>query len=208
MPAHKPSWAPSTLVRVDDYDARNASDGRSRYGAYLAARLDWFHEYGVPDQPLSPAEFAAAAWTVATSPVMSPGYVRIRPDLSGITSAFSEDGEGRLLFEIQVPLDHYDLRAECRSRIPRAWRDWQPGSVLDTDSSGPYRPRREPDSQRPALLTTAVMRLVAEDTWGLVTPQHTTGDGLVDDANRAIAVLAANINEHGGPMVAALRGER
>jgi hypothetical protein len=54
---------------------------------------------------------------------MSPGYVRIRPDLGSIGPAFSEDGEGRLLFDIQVPLSHCDLRAECRQRIPYTWRD-------------------------------------------------------------------------------------
>ncbi|WP_262062635.1 hypothetical protein [Streptomyces sp. STR69] len=209
MPARTSSWAPTILVRVDDdYDTRNASDRHSRYSAYLANRADWFHEYGEPNQPLPPAEFAAAAWKVASSPAMSPGYVRIRPDLGGITPAFSEDGEGRLLFDVQVPLDHHDLRAECRTHIPYTWRDWQRGSALDTDSSGPYWPRWEPDSQRPALLTTAVVRLVADDGWSLVTPQHTTGRGLVDDAKRAVAVLAENINKHGGSMVAALRGER
>ncbi|KPI12060.1 hypothetical protein OK074_2681 [Actinobacteria bacterium OK074] len=202
MPAHSTSWGPTTLVRVDhEYDARNASDGSSRYGAYLAARLDEFHEYGEPEQPLSAGEFAATVWRVATSPVMSPGYVRVRPDLTSVTPRFSEDGE-YLFFDLHVPLQHHDL--EARHRIAYTWRDWQPGE----GSSGPYRPSWEPDSKHPAVLTTTVVRIVADDTWRLVAPQHTRGRGLLDDAKRAVAVLVENINKHGGPLVAALRDER
>jgi hypothetical protein len=60
----------------DEYDREQASDGISRFGAYVrrAARTwSW-------DDPQSQrAWFAVMAWETATPPVMSPGYVRRHP---------------------------------------------------------------------------------------------------------------------------------
>ncbi|MEU8977638.1 hypothetical protein [Streptomyces sp. NPDC048309] len=203
MPVTSESWSPTTLALVnDEHDRRNASDGHSRYGAYLNQRLSWLHEYDDPDQPLPTTEFATAAWKVATSPVMSPGYVEIRSDLHGITLAFAEDGDGRLLVDVHVPLHHHDLR-EVRN-IPRSWQDW------DTERHylSPYETLFDPESKRPALLTTTVVRLVVDTSWGLPPQQHTRGHGLVDDAKRTVAALVSGINRHAGPILVALRGER
>lgn len=60
----------------DEYDRACASDGVSRYGAYLARYAHWFAEDGVPTA--GAGTFGAAAWRIARPPVMSPGYVRIR----------------------------------------------------------------------------------------------------------------------------------
>ncbi|MEV4020205.1 hypothetical protein AB0J35_57985 [Nonomuraea angiospora] len=50
-----------------------ASDGVSRYGAYLRQhRAEFAEAIGESDR----AEFAALAWRVATGPIMAPGYVR------------------------------------------------------------------------------------------------------------------------------------
>ncbi|MFD4144421.1 hypothetical protein [Streptomyces sp. NPDC058572] len=202
MHATTETWSPTTLALVDEeHDRRNASDG-SRYGAYLKQRLSSFHEYDRPDQPLPTDEFAAAAWRVATSPVMSPGYVEIRDDLRGIIPTFGEDGDGILLLDIHVPLYCQDLRAA--RDIPLGWQDW------DTERHylSSYATLYEPSSKRPALLTTTVVRLVADDSWGLLPQEHTRGHGLVDAAKRAVATLARGINQHAGPIVATLRGER
>ncbi|MFD8695365.1 hypothetical protein [Kitasatospora purpeofusca] len=72
-----PEFDRFTLAVIDDIaDREKASDGRSRYAAYLTKHADDFHEGG---EPLTPVDFAALAWSVATFPVMWPGYVDVRP---------------------------------------------------------------------------------------------------------------------------------
>src|SRR5262249_62086415 len=61
-----------------DYDRSHASDGISRYGAYL--RDAAFEPWTDHDQAV---EWAAFAWERATGPVMSPGYVRYYPRVLG-----------------------------------------------------------------------------------------------------------------------------
>src|SRR5262249_49859482 len=65
----------STAFWVDrDYDREYASDGISRYGAYLGDAT--FEPWTDHDQQV---EWAAFTWRRATGPVMSPGYVRYHP---------------------------------------------------------------------------------------------------------------------------------
>jgi hypothetical protein len=54
-----------------EYDRDNASDGVSRYGAYI--RQARFEPWTDNDHAVELAEFA---WRQATGPVMAPGYVR------------------------------------------------------------------------------------------------------------------------------------
>lgn len=195
------AWTATTLVRTDDaHDRDRASDGHSRLGAYLADRLDRFHEYGEPDTPLTAEEFAAAVWEVATSPVMSPGYVRTRPDLGHVRLAFTEDGSG-LVARVAVPLPHSALRA----RLPYAWRGWQPYRYhLDEDER--YDSLIAPDDDRPAVLVTAEV-LASLAGCELHAPRSTHGHGLVADAKRALRLLVGHVNTHAGPMVATVQGQ-
>ena len=67
--------SPAPAFWVDrGYDREYASDGISRYGAYL--RDAAFEPWTDHDQAV---EWAVFAWRRATSPVMSPGYVRCHP---------------------------------------------------------------------------------------------------------------------------------
>lgn len=59
----------------DEYDRICASDGVSRYDAYLDRYAAWFAEGGLPTADAE--RFAAAAWRIALPPIMSPGYVRV-----------------------------------------------------------------------------------------------------------------------------------
>lgn len=62
----------------DDYDAEYASNGTSRYGAYLHTRhAGLFREGG--ELTTDPLRFAAAAWEIASAPIMDPPYVRSHP---------------------------------------------------------------------------------------------------------------------------------
>jgi hypothetical protein len=68
------SQTPTAFWVDRDYDCEHASDGISRYGAYL--RDAAFEPWTDHDQAV---EWAVFAWQSATGPVMSPGYVRYHP---------------------------------------------------------------------------------------------------------------------------------
>lgn len=196
MPLH---WTPTTLALVDDdYDRANASDGHSRYGAYLAQHPRDFEAWD--PEPLSPSEFAVAAWRIATSPIMSPGYVRTRPDLAGITASYATDGPG-LVLTVSVPLLHRDLTA----RLPFEWRDWT--SIPSYGASDPYTSCILPNDLYPAVLATAEVRVPVPEAL-LPVPKHTRGPGLLADAREAVFTLAELVNDKAGPVVERLRDRR
>lgn len=192
------NWTPSTLALIDeDYDRVNASDGISRYGVYLAQRPRDFA--GWDPEPLSPSEFAVAAWRIATAPIMHPGYVRTRPDLVGIRAGFAED-EPSAVLTVSVPLLHHDLVV----RLPYEWRDWQPRHYRHDNS---YSEWTAPDDQRPAVLATAEVRVPVPEAL-LPVPKHLRGPGLLADAREAVFTLAELVNDKAGPVVARLRDRR
>lgn len=200
-------WAPTDLVRVDeDGDRSGASDGHSRYGVYLSQRLDEFHDYDSTDAPLTTEEFAAAAWRVATPPVLT-GYVLLRPDVQSIEAVWNEneDGDGSLAFKVSVPLWFGDLPSDRRPRYP--WQDWTTQYDIATRDDK-YRRASEPVLKpgRPAVLTVANLLIPAAD-WDLPVPQHIRGRGLTDDAQQVVREVVRQINHHAGPMVAQLLGE-
>lgn len=74
------------------YDQDRAGDGVSRYGAYVRQSsliAECCHGDADDDAQTQQARFAAAAWATATSPVMSPGYVRCHPRLLSAGVAFN-----------------------------------------------------------------------------------------------------------------------
>lgn len=198
------NWTPTTLLRVDEHgDRERASNGYSRYGAYIADRPAKFHEHEEPSTPLPAHEFAAAAWEVATPPILV-GYVNLRPDLEAVTTTFTENAE--LLLKVSVPLRHDDLPADRRPRYP--WQDWT--SEYDfADRDDKYRHAYEPDikGDRPAVLTVSHI-LIPTIGWDLPTPQHTKGRALVEEAKQAIHEIVRQVNGQAGPMVAQLLADR
>ncbi|MFB7663945.1 hypothetical protein ACFC1R_08355 [Kitasatospora sp. NPDC056138] len=148
-----PQFTNGTLAVVDDvHDREHASNGDSRYGSYLTRNARLLHEDG---QPLTAAEFACSAWQIATSPIMSPGYVRIRPDLHNITAVQTDDNE--LALRVEVPLRHTALA----HRPDRRLGDWQPD--LWSVDRGPFRRLFEPDVDKPLLLATVTLLLPVPD---------------------------------------------
>ena len=80
------------LVVIDDAaDRSRASNGISRYSAYLRNSSSEFRDYD--DTVASPVEFAAAAWRNATGPIMGPGYAEIRADITSIRITAGESGD-------------------------------------------------------------------------------------------------------------------
>jgi hypothetical protein len=193
------TWTPTTLVVADDdHDQRYATDGHSRYGAYLHRHLAELHEYDEPTTLLPAPEYAAAAWRIATAPVMSPGYVRIRPDLGAVEVEAADDGSGRLVIAVEVPLLHSALAA----RLPVSCQEWQRYGT----QPGPYESFAAPEDRAPTVLAAARVRVpVAADAVALLTPLHISGPGLVDDARRIVRALVEHVNAAAGPVVAGLR---
>ncbi|MEU7206136.1 hypothetical protein [Streptomyces sp. NPDC045470] len=199
-------WTSTTLVSVDEPgDRSGASDGHSRYGVYLSQRLEEFHDEDGTPLPLE--EFAAAAWRVATPPVLL-DYVTFRPDLQGIEAVWAEneDGTGSLAFKVSVPVRFDAFLSERRPRHP--WQDWTTQydlSTRDDTYRHPWEPTLKPG--RPAVLTVSNVMVPAVG-WDLPTPKHTEGRGLVEEAKQVVREVARRVNEEAGPMAAQLLGEK
>jgi hypothetical protein len=146
------SRAPTAFWVDQDYDRAHASDGISRYGAYL--RDVAFEPWTDNDQAV---EWAAFAWRRATGPVMSPGYVRYHPrvlaarlERSGWDGSLAA-GVNLVSFwpeEIKAPLTR-GLKLGDRDAY---WQDWPIQCLGDTVSY--YEPSEADVAARPYLLAT------------------------------------------------------
>jgi len=174
-----------------DYDRANASDGVSRYGAYVRdyARLfDPFQD--APDRVTAdPVEFAVAAFRVATGPIMGPGFIRWHPRVCGYGVERS-DLDGRLVVSVT-------LATPAPLRLPGwAWRGWE------RDFHDRFL---EPEDRGPVALARLALR------WPLPSDQlHQPGRPLVPgrpnlvDATAAVAVVVGSANHTAEPVLAAL----
>ncbi|MFE4539640.1 hypothetical protein ACFRKB_32020 [Streptomyces scopuliridis] len=189
-------WNPTTLVRVDrEYDRRNADTrSGSRFGSYISARTAELDEEDRTDR----AEFTAWAWRIATPPVMSPGYIDIRPDLPKLT--FTRDEDGDPVLEVVMALSHRALAREHRPGYEVG--DWE----APYGCGERYRQLWVPAYiKRTAVLASATMLVPAKD-WDLFVPSG-GAEQLVDDAQLAVETAARLINEYVGPQIADLLGE-
>ncbi|MGQ0847183.1 MAG: hypothetical protein ACT4QF_23940 [Sporichthyaceae bacterium] len=170
------------IVAVDDaFDRDYASDGISRFGSYVRQRAhllvdDW--------EPLSPVTFAVTVWTIASGPMMSPGYVRTRPTVRGVNCRHADE-PGWLLAEVAVALPWpSDLRDGAD---PQGWAVGGPSHA---------------DERRPALLVDGRIRIpISQDEL----PRPSRFAALdVSIAKRAVAVVCDRVNAHAGPVLARL----
>ncbi|MFF3071024.1 hypothetical protein [Kitasatospora sp. NPDC057936] len=188
----------------DTHTLAVCGDGRSHYGAYLSRHADRFHDDGAP---LTPAHFAAEAWTVATAPVMSPGYVRLRPDIADVRPGFDYDGD--LLLRIDVRLRH---RALTDGPGPGGrFADWWQHLRLGDDIAGPRLIEPE-EYDRPAVLLTATLAVPVADHL-LPAPTTTRGPELTEQARQAVHALVDVLNACAPPVnqlqaIGARRGDR
>jgi hypothetical protein len=85
----------------EDYDRTHASDGVSRYGAYLAQHAYLFTDEH--DQPTTDAElFAGAAWKIAHHPTMAPGYVRSHGRVQTTSVHWDDESHSAVRVELAV----------------------------------------------------------------------------------------------------------
>lgn len=143
----------STAFWIDaDYDREAASDGRSRFGAYIRkssqVAMCWCDDTGASDLERR-LLFAEAVWETANSPVMSPGYVRCHPRVR--KAALRDDFEHLgALVDLAVPRPAPLARDW---RVGPGWRDW----IRDELAGETYFEPKGEEFTRPFLLTTSRM---------------------------------------------------
>jgi hypothetical protein len=181
------------------YDRERASDGISRYGAYL--RDAAFEPWTDHDQAV---EWAVFAWRRATGPVMSPGYVCYHPR---VLSAHLERSswDGGLAAGITLVSSWPEQLKSALVRSVRLgdkesyWHDWPTehrcGDIYY------YEPSEAHVAARPHLLTTVSLHFTVPST-ALPEPPVTCAARL-SAGQRAIAVTVAELNRVVSPVLAA-----
>jgi hypothetical protein len=192
--AHAAFW-----VDRDD-DREHASDGVSRYGAYL--RDAAFEPWTDHDQAV---EWAVFAWERATGPVMSPGYVRYHPRVLGAWLERSGWG-GSLVAGVNLVSP---WPAEIKTVLTRAvrlgdrdayWQDW-PAEYVGGDTVSYYEPSEADLAARPYLLATLSLQFTVPSA-ALPEPPATP-TALLSAGQQAVAVVVAELNRIVGPVLAA-----
>jgi hypothetical protein len=178
------------------WDYAHASDGVSRYGAYLRGHTKLFEPWRGEDTPdgitCDPGEFAGAAFQVATGPIMSPGYVCWHPRVLDHKVSNGENPEpGRLVLKVT-------LATALPLRLGAPWWSW-------TEYLG--RDWREPDDDRHAAPARLELRWPLPVT-GLPHPRppRQPGQPNLADAKASVRALVAAINATAGPVLAKLEG--
>ncbi|MEV4251590.1 hypothetical protein AB0J52_00320 [Spirillospora sp. NPDC049652] len=187
----------------EDDDRDRASDRVSRYGAYLRQNPHLFNPWG-EGLDTDPARFTAAAWQVATSPIMAPPYLRCRWDrLMSATILRAENGSALAHLELVTALPRQlDIPA-----VTGGWNTWAHNRSLGTY----LEPSEEQMAKQPTLLprTSLVIplpsvRLHKPDP-ALAEPRSERASDLpTEEAKCAVATLAALLNHRLAPIVSAL----
>ncbi|MCX4686929.1 hypothetical protein OG401_21915 [Kitasatospora purpeofusca] len=192
-----PEFDRSTLAIVGDIrDREQASDGHSRYGAYLAKSAECFHYDG---EPLPAAQFAVIAWRTATTPVMAPGYVAVRPDLLDLAPVVGPDGD--LHLRARLALRHHHLTHRPAVRLT----DWERNPWHAHDR---WPVPMEPDhADRPALLVTADVSVPVPVNLFAGPSTARPGRTLTHEAKAVVDTLVRRANQRLAPLVADLLGD-
>ncbi|MEQ4205779.1 hypothetical protein [Actinopolymorpha sp. B9G3] len=183
--------SPTTcLVYVDEtYDRDYASDGASRYGAYLRSRSHLFIEDG---EPLDAVSFAALVWRIGCSPIVSPAYVQLRAPVRSAVCRGSENDSELLVAELELRLP---WPAGLSPQGLAGVRSW------DRDTSwGGSGQLLDPGDDRPALLYSA--RLVLPLAHGVDLPAPDRACPVnVGLAKQVVGRACRQINDAAAPIV-------
>lgn len=173
-------------------DREQASDGISRYGAYLAQHRRVFCSYGPDDPPTDDAvEYALSAWQVAGPPIMAPGFVSWHPRIQATSAHRDDDHRAALAVEIAVPAP---LSVTAALTIP--WREWAHDSWLGLWSD-PW------DNDRLTVMTTLTVRIPLSQR-SLPAPRYRQGIPCTGCAKYAVGMLCVALNTELDSVLAAL----
>lgn len=170
-----------------EYDVTNASDRKSRYGAYLRDNRGRFFDDREPTA--EPLVFAQHAFTVASTPIMSPGYVHRNGRI--LDAAWTWDDDYRLALDI-------DLASPLPPAVANATRDFRWGS-WEREGKQYWRPF---GNDRPAVFATTTVRVPMDPT-ALPEPVYRRADPDVATAKAAVRAVCAQVNDLVSPLLAA-----
>lgn len=165
----------------DVYDYAHASDGQSRYRAYLAQNVRRFR-YGGDKLTTEPTEFAAAAFVIASPPIMSPPYVGTHPRVMHATPRWDTARRCAMQIELAIP-----LAEQIANQLPPHFGGWR-----SNPSAGHYY--APDDNDEPTACARLTIRIPLPCDL-LPQPTYThAGVADVDTAKRAIRAICARTN--------------
>jgi len=188
-----------TAFWVDhDYDRDSASDGVSRYRAYLRQYRDDIDEALSED---GPARFAVEAWRVANSPIMAPGYVRSHPRILSARVAFNA-WDGTLTGRISLVTPWPSILQGAREwRAGARWFDWP--TIYTPGDGDLYCDPSEQDLTRNSFLMASAEMAFPIPTIGLRWPLADPVD-VLSAAQDAVSILVSQLNHVVDPVLNAL----
>lgn len=194
------SLAPTAFWVDRDHDREYASDGISRYGAYLRGAA--FEPWTDHDQAV---EWAVFAWQRATGPVMSPGYVRSHPRV--LAARLERSGwDGSLVAGVNLVSSWPEqlktalaggLRLGDRDAY---WQDW-PSEYLGGDIISYHEPSEADVAARPYLLASVSLQFTMPSA-ALPEPPATSA-ALLSAGQQAVAIMVGELNRIVSPVLRA-----
>lgn len=186
----------------EEYDREQASDGVSRFGAYVrrASPIRECWDGTWDDAQVRRVRFAEAVWSTATTPVMAPGYVRRHPRLLSARVEFNSwDATLAGVAELVTPWPQALTRSGDWSS--GGWRDWP------VETWGGREVYRQPDddeiSAHRYLMASA--RLVFPLTEaGFPAAPFGPDDDLLATARQAVTALVDAMNAAVMPVITVL----
>jgi hypothetical protein len=192
--------APTAFWVDRDYDREHASDGISRFGAYL--RDATFEPWTDCDQQV---EWAVFTWRRATGPVMSPGYVRYHARV--LAARLERSGwDGGLVADVTLvsawpeQLTGALVKAVRLGGREAYWQEW-PTEYLGGEIFCYHEPGEADVAARPYMLTTLSLQFTVPSA---ALPQPpATSRGLLNAGQRAVTVVVAELNRIVSPVLGA-----
>ncbi|MFI0420823.1 hypothetical protein [Spongiactinospora sp. 9N601] len=174
-----------------EYDRERATDGRSRYGEHLRRNAE---EFAPALDDISPVSFACTAWRIATSPELSPGYVRWHRRILSATCVRNQwDGTLTARVELVSPRPA-TLAWSPDWQGDRQWRDWP-------QTFGQFLEPSEQDLVKTSYLRGTLLAQTPIPLDGLPEAPQEPQDDLPETARRTIVLLVRRLNEAITPIV-------
>jgi hypothetical protein len=189
-----------------EYDRQMASDGRSRFASYVrraVATPEWTECWDGTwdDEAVRAVRFACETWRVATTPVMSPGYVRRHPRIRSARVEVSPwDASLAASVEIVIPQPR-QLAAVRDCGDGSMWWDW-PQETFSGERVYLEPGDEELSRYRYMLATTKLAFPLPAD--GLPPAPDGPGAWIEDAAQRAVTALCTELQHVVGSVLAVL----
>ncbi|MCO6011723.1 hypothetical protein NE236_42935 [Actinoallomurus purpureus] len=182
-----------------DYDQAHASDGESRFGAYVRdAAASNSYAWDLQDAADQRHEFAHLAWMAATPPVMAPGYVRYHHLIKG-AHVYRSQWDGSLLASVTLATPPPAALARLRG-----WQGWP--RELSGSEYVPVEPYEEQIGRAASggyLLTTTEMAFPLAASLPDI-PDAPDAPDLAHTAAVAVGALVGALNDVVSPVLDAL----